>query len=68
MTTEVLHSDQDRSWTALRTSFRMLAVAPTLGHFDALSSRPSIGKRTKIALGPRAVGGMTLPFLRRGPR
>jgi len=36
--------------------------------YDVLSARPSIGKRTKIALALRAVGGKVLPFLRLGPR
>jgi squalene synthase HpnC len=36
--------------------------------YDVLSARPSIAKRTKIALGLRAVSGKLLPFLRLGPR
>ena len=36
--------------------------------YDVLSARPSISKRTKIALALRAVGGKVLPFLRLGPR
>lgn len=37
--------------------------------FDVLSSRPSIGKRTKLQLALRAVTGKFLPFLRlSGPR
>lgn len=36
--------------------------------YDVLSARPSIAKRTKIALALRAVGGKVLPFLRLGPR
>lgn len=36
--------------------------------YDVLSARPSIAKRTKIALALRAVGGKALPFLRLGPR
>lgn len=33
-------------------------------HFDVLSSRPSISKRTKLQLALRAVSGKFLPFLR----
>jgi squalene synthase HpnC len=36
--------------------------------YDVLSARPSIGKRTKLALALRAVSGKFLPFLRLGPR
>ena len=36
--------------------------------YDVLSRRPSIAKRTKIALALRAVGGKVLPLLRLGPR
>jgi squalene synthase HpnC len=35
-------------------------------NFDVLSARPSIGKRTKLALAFRAVTGKLLPFLRLG--
>lgn len=35
---------------------------------DVLSARPSISKRTKIALAVRAIGGKALPFLRLGAR
>jgi squalene synthase HpnC len=34
--------------------------------YDVLSARPSISKRTKLALALRALGGKTLPFLRLG--
>ena len=36
--------------------------------YDVLSARPSIAKRTKIALALRAIGGKVLPFLRLGSR
>jgi squalene synthase HpnC len=36
--------------------------------YDVLSARPSIAKRTKIALALRAVGGKMLPLLRLGSR
>jgi squalene synthase HpnC len=36
--------------------------------YDVLSARPSISKRTKLALALRAVSGKFLPFLRLGPR
>jgi squalene synthase HpnC len=36
--------------------------------YDVLSARPSISKRTKLALALRAVSGKLLPFLRLGPR
>ncbi len=36
--------------------------------YDVLSARPSISKRTKLALALRALGGKALPFLRLGPR
>ncbi|HVU46448.1 MAG TPA: squalene synthase HpnC [Terracidiphilus sp.] len=32
--------------------------------YDVLSSRPSLSKRTKLALAMRAIGGKALPFLR----
>ncbi|HXS76802.1 MAG TPA: squalene synthase HpnC [Terracidiphilus sp.] len=35
-------------------------------HFDVLSARPSISKRTKLQLALRAVSGKFLPFLRLG--
>ncbi len=35
--------------------------------YDVLSARPSISKRTKLALALRAVSGKVLPFLRLGP-
>lgn len=34
--------------------------------YDVLSARPSIGKRTKLALALRALSGKALPFLRLG--
>lgn len=34
--------------------------------YDVLSARPAIGKRTKLALALRALGGKVLPFLRLG--
>ncbi|MGA3132076.1 MAG: squalene synthase HpnC [Terracidiphilus sp.] len=34
--------------------------------YDVLSARPSISKRTKLALALRALGGKALPFLRLG--
>jgi len=34
--------------------------------YDVLSARPSISKRTKLALAMRALGGKALPFLRLG--
>jgi squalene synthase HpnC len=34
--------------------------------YDVLSARPAIGKRTKLALALRALGGKALPFLRLG--
>lgn len=36
-------------------------------HYDVLSARPAISKRTKLALALRAVGGKALPFLRLKP-
>src|SRR5579872_386650 len=36
--------------------------------YDVLSARPSISKRSKLALALRAVSGKALPFLRLGPR
>ena len=36
--------------------------------YDVLSARPSLSKRTKLALALRAVSGKLLPFLRLGPR
>jgi squalene synthase HpnC len=36
--------------------------------YDVLGARPSISKRTKLALVARALGGKALPFLRLGPR
>jgi squalene synthase HpnC len=36
--------------------------------YDVLSARPSISKRTKLALALRALGGKALPFLRLGPQ
>src|SRR5581483_9486986 len=36
--------------------------------FDVLSARPSISKRSKLALALRALGGKALPFLRLGRR
>lgn len=36
--------------------------------YDVLSARPSISKRTKLALALRALGGKALPFLRLGPK
>ena len=36
--------------------------------YDVLSARPSISKRTKLALALRALGGKALPFLRLGAR
>jgi len=36
--------------------------------YDVLSARPSISKRSKLALALRAVSGKVLPFLRLGPR
>jgi squalene synthase HpnC len=36
--------------------------------YDVLSTRPSISKRSKLALALRAVSGKLLPFLRLGPR
>ncbi len=36
--------------------------------YDVLSARPSISRRTKLALALRAVGGKMLPFLRLGPK
>ncbi|HZP04772.1 MAG TPA: squalene synthase HpnC [Terracidiphilus sp.] len=36
--------------------------------FDVLSARPSISKRSKLALALRALGGKALPFLRLGGR
>jgi squalene synthase HpnC len=35
--------------------------------YDVLSARPSISRRTKLALALRALGGKALPFLRLGP-
>jgi squalene synthase HpnC len=35
--------------------------------YDVLSARPSITKRTKVALALRAISGKILPFLRLGP-
>ena len=35
-------------------------------NYDVLSARPSIGKRTKLALALRALSGKALPFLRLG--
>jgi len=36
--------------------------------YDVLSARPSISRRTKLALALRALGGKALPFLRLGSR
>jgi len=36
--------------------------------YDVLSARPAIGKRTKLGLMLRALGGKALPFLRLGPQ
>jgi squalene synthase HpnC len=36
--------------------------------YDVLSARPSISRRTKLALALRALGGKMLPFLRLGSR
>ena len=36
--------------------------------YDVLSARPSISRRTKLALALRALGGKVLPFLRLGSR
>ncbi len=35
-------------------------------HYDVLSARPSISRRTKLALALRALGGKALPFMRLG--
>jgi squalene synthase HpnC len=37
-------------------------------HFDVLSARPALSKRSKLALALRALGGKALPFLRLGAR
>jgi phytoene/squalene synthetase len=34
--------------------------------YDVLSARPSISRRTKLALALRALGGKALPFMRLG--
>ncbi len=36
--------------------------------YDVLSARPSLSKRSKLALALRAIGGKALPFLRLGAR
>lgn len=43
-----------------------LAILNAIEHcdYDVLSTRPSLSKRTKLALALRAIGGKALPFLR----
>ena len=37
-------------------------------NYDVLRARPSLSKRTKLALAMRAIGGKALPFLRLNTR
>jgi phytoene/squalene synthetase len=36
--------------------------------YDVLSARPSISRRTKLALALRALGGKMVPIMRLGPK